>query len=82
MLIGCDESGRIDIALAPIPGDIRACINAGLVPVPKKGSMSKQEVVNLIAAMRKSEVAHTRCGSRLLRWYDTQAAVYAQRSPW
>lgn len=78
-LIGCDESGRIDIALAPIPGDIRACINAGMTGVPKRGTMSKQEVVALMAALRRSEVAHTRCGQRLLSWYDAQAAIYAQR---
>lgn len=72
-LTACASSGRLKpTSLAPVPGDIRACFNH-LVPAPKRGSMSKRQVVELIAALKKSEVSKSQCGQRLIKFYENQS---------
>jgi len=74
-LTGCASSGAARdgrIRLAAIPQDIRTCI-AREVPAPLPGSMSRAQAASLIAAFRKSDLAKTHCGKRLVAWYDAQA---------
>lgn len=74
-LTSCVDSGR-QITLAPVPGDLRVCFGR-FVPAPKPGALSKREVAALIAELKKSELTKSRCGKRLIAWYETQAGVFA-----
>lgn len=76
MLMGCDQSSG-EVNLAVVPADLRLCFDR-LVPIPPQGKMSAQQVARLVADLRRSEVAKSRCGKRLLSWYDKQAAVYSK----
>lgn len=73
-LTGCANYGN-SVSLAPVPGDIPACFNR-LVPAPKKGPMTKKDIVHLIGELKKSELSKSRCGKRLIEWYDTQRDVF------
>jgi hypothetical protein len=41
--------------------------------------MSKQEVVALIASLKKSELNKSLCGRRLIGWYENQRDVFARQ---
>lgn len=56
---------------------MKACFGQ-FVPAPKPGALSKQEVVALIAALKKSELSKSQCGQRLISWYETQRDVFAR----
>ena len=75
-LTGCVTSGQAPknsrVRLSAVPADIRTCI-AKEVPVPLPGSMSRADAAQLMAMFRKSDVAKTHCGIRLIGWYDAQA---------
>ena len=57
--------------LAPIPGDIKSCINR-LTGFPEGEALSQAQVQKLIVELRKSEVQKTKCGKRLIRLYESQ----------
>lgn len=38
--------------------------------MPPEGPMSKSQTIALIAALRKSEVAKSQCGKRLIAFYE------------
>ena len=77
-LTGCVNSGTpvtgsIRITLPAPPGDLQGCF-ARLVPVPAGSTMSRAEVVRLIADLKRSEAAKSMCGRRLLAWYASESA--------
>jgi hypothetical protein len=47
------------------------CFNA-MVPAPQTGPKTKIEVVQLIAALKKSERQKSECGRRLIAFYEKQ----------
>jgi hypothetical protein len=47
-----------------------------LVPAPKRGEMRKSDMLRLIADLKRSEMAKSECGKRLLSFYETQRAVF------
>jgi hypothetical protein len=38
--------------------------------MPPEGALSKGETIKLIATLRKSEVAKSQCGKRLIAFYE------------
>jgi hypothetical protein len=80
MLANCASSGQAPgkgskIKLADIPPDIRACL-AKEVPAPLPGEMTRERASKLIFAFRKSDYAKSKCGKRLIAWYDAQARAF------
>jgi hypothetical protein len=74
-LSGCDEVKHI--TLAPVPADLKVCFGQ-FVPMPGKGAMSRQQTAALIAELKRSELAKSQCGQRLIGFYETQAEVYSR----
>lgn len=75
MLTACDPSSN-SVTLAKVPADIRLCFDQ-LVPKPTQAQLLRTKgVAKLIAELRESEERLSRCGKRLLGWYDTQASVF------
>jgi hypothetical protein len=72
-LAGCAtfSAGRDEhvASLSPVPRDLRSCFNK-LTPMPPEGALSKGETIKLIATLRKSEVAKSQCGKRLIAFYE------------
>jgi predicted small lipoprotein YifL len=73
-LTGCATSGSVN--LPPVPGDLRACFYK-TVPKPESAK-TRAEVFKLIADLKQSETRLSKCGHRLVNWYETQRTVYAQ----
>ncbi len=73
-LTACGGTGeRLDPpGFQPIPGDIIVCLGK-IVGKPKAGPMSKREIAELIAELHKNDVAKTRCGKRLIDFYNNQS---------
>jgi hypothetical protein len=79
-LTNCASSGQAPgkgsrIKLSDIPPDIRACL-AKEVPAPLPGEMTRERASKLIFAFRKSDYAKSKCGKRLIAWYDAQAQAF------
>lgn len=79
MLSGCGQSGpgvtgSISVHLPPAPGDVQACFSR-LVKVPTGDTMSRQQVVKLVADLKQSELAKSLCGRRLLAWYAKAGSI-------
>jgi hypothetical protein len=66
------QSGSIKIALPPAPGDLQACFSR-LVPAPEGSTLTRQQIVRLVADLKQSERAKSLCGRRLLAWYASEA---------
>lgn len=75
-LTGCVHSGA-EITLAPVPAELKGCFS-GTVPMPTPGALSRRQVVQLIADLKRSELQKSQCGRRLIAWYETQAREYAK----
>lgn len=76
---GCAASGGkpdLSLALPPIPGDIRVCINK-TVPQPER-IKTKADVVRVITELKKSERAKTACGKRLINLYDRHRELFTR----
>lgn len=74
MLSGCVSSGSVEVRptqLAEIPPDVRSCF-VKLVPMPALGRMTARQAYELIGALKKSELAKSQCGQRLIQFYDRQ----------
>ncbi|MPZ19512.1 MAG: hypothetical protein GEV06_16570 [Luteitalea sp.] len=59
-----------------MPADVQTCFSQ-YVKAPK-GPLSKRAVVRLIAELKRSEVAKSRCGRRLIGFYNSIAKGLAQ----
>ncbi len=73
-LTACAHSGSKPVEtprLAEIPGDLRACFDR-LVPPPAGGDLTKQQIFEKIAELRKSDKAKSQCGKRLIAFYEGQ----------
>lgn len=69
-LTGCAHSGAITKPSYPVlPADLQVCF-VHTVPAPKAGTMSKAQVLKLIADLKQSEGSKTACGKRLIKFYD------------
>lgn len=72
-LSGCANSGRDrPTHLAPLPADLPSCFEAQ-VDAPQ-GSLSKAQVMLLIANLKRSDAEKTLCGKRLIEFYESQAS--------
>lgn len=71
-LSGCATFGNKVVAPAypALPADLTVCFDKQ-VPAPKAGSLSKAQVIQLIAALKKSEAEKTECGRRLIAFYES-----------
>ncbi len=67
MLTGCATSGAPK--LQKLPAEYAECFG-DLVGVPPPGSMSQAKVFAIIAALKKSELAKSQCGMRLIQYYE------------
>lgn len=78
MLTACGPFGAgsqppsVRVSLPAPPSDLRDCFDK-LVAAPGSGPVTAQQIVALVAALRKSELSKSACGQRLLAWYATVA---------
>lgn len=70
-LTACATSGTKlqPTTLPPIPADIRVCFDL-IVAAPKKGAMTKKQVLELVASLKLSEAQKVACGKRLIAFYE------------
>ena len=68
---------KTTVSLPKAPSYYRACF-AKLTPIPVN-SLTRQKVVRLVAALRRSEKAKSQCGKDVLSWYDTVRLTYAKK---
>lgn len=71
-LTSCATFGNKTVApvYPTLPADLRVCFQEQ-VPAPKAGPLSKGQVMNLIASLKKSEAEKTECGRRLIGFYES-----------
>lgn len=75
-LNACVTSGnRIQVegySIPQVPAELRDCEGEfkRLVKLPEPGPMSKAQALDLIAKLRRSEVAKSYCGRRVFAWLD------------
>lgn len=74
-LTGCVHSGT-SASLGPLPADLKTCFDR-IVPRPGQPGteLTRQQIWRLVGDFRKSEIAKSQCGKRLIAWYETQAGV-------
>lgn len=79
LLAGCVENGRINpsVQLPHAPSYYLACFKK-LTPIPVS-DLTREKVVELVAELRRSELAKSQCGKDLLAWYETVRASYGRR---
>lgn len=53
----------------PIPADLKVCFDS-IVSAPKKGPMSRKQVLQLVANLKLSEAEKVACGKRLIAFYE------------
>lgn len=70
-LSGCGLFGRTEQVrtLPPLPNDLKVCFEE-LASAPKPGSLSKAQVIDLIASLKRSELEKSLCGKRLIAFYE------------
>lgn len=70
-LAGCMKDSSSVSDLPPVPADIKACFQSEGVPFPNPGrKMTRKQVAQLIVDLKTSEVEKTKCGRRLVAWYE------------
>lgn len=69
-LSGCGGFGSKPSTLAPLPADLATCFQTQVDP--PQGTLSKAEVMTLIADLKRSDEGKTLCGQRLIRLYESQ----------
>lgn len=70
-LSGCATSGSF-ATYPELPADLKTCFDS-IVPQPDPGSMSKAQVMRLIANLKQSETVKVACGKRLIAFYESLA---------
>jgi len=77
-LYGCVTNGNAGAGtkLPKAPAYYMSCFNK-LTDIPA-GTLTRQDVVRLVAKLRNSELAKTRCGKDLLAWYDQVRTSFAR----
>lgn len=71
MTSGTDVPAPVRQRLAEIPSDIKTCFDQ-VVPRPPKGDLTREDIIRLIGDFKKSEAAKSRCGKRLIAFYEAQ----------
>ena len=71
----CEQSVK-GVSLPHPPAYYKACFEK-LTPIPA-GDLTRADVVRLVAQLRHSELAKSRCGKDLLNWYDTVVVAYGK----
>lgn len=66
LLTGCAAYGTN--SLPPLPADVLTCFTK-TAKAPPKGSMDQQQIIKLIIQLRRSELAKSACGQRLISFY-------------
>lgn len=76
---GCQTKGHpaLGVALPHAPAYYEACFKK-LTDIPT-GTLTRSKVVVLVAELRKSELAKSRCGKDLLAWYGTVVKAYKNK---
>lgn len=69
-LTGCAAFGPTEPPLPPLPADLGVCFER-TVPAPAQGPITKEQVINLIADLKRSETEKTLCGQRLITFYES-----------
>ena len=71
-LTSCGPFGRNEPRpeLPPLPADLTVCFDRH-VPAPKPGTITKAEVMDLIAELKRSELEKSLCGKRLIAFYKS-----------
>jgi hypothetical protein len=52
-----------------LPADLQVCFDKK-VPAPERGTKSKAQLIQLIAALKRSDDAKSDCGRRLIAFYE------------
>ena len=74
-LVACTPvAPKPGVALPRAPAYYLACFNK-LTPIPAE-DLTRSKVVELVAQLRKSELAKSRCGKDLLAWYDKVSSSF------
>jgi hypothetical protein len=63
--------------LPPVPTHIKNCF-ASTVALPKEDEWNNAKVAEVIARLRQSELAKTRCGRQLIAYYEDLRRGLAQ----
>jgi|SRR5581483_3750781 len=75
---GCDPKiVPAGVKLPHAPAHYAACFSK-LTAIPI-GSLTREKVIELVARLRQSELAKSRCGKDLRDWYDTVRVAYAPK---
>jgi hypothetical protein len=76
---GCDMKNTPDprVALPQAPQYYRDCF-AKVTAIPAT-QITRDQVVQLVAKLRKSELGLSKCGKDLLAWYDKVVATYGRK---
>lgn len=76
---GCDMKNTPDprVALPRAPQYYRDCF-AKVTAIPAN-QITRDQVVQLVAKLRKSELGMSKCGKDLLAWYDKIVATYGRK---
>jgi hypothetical protein len=76
---GCQHKGHpgLGVTLPKAPAHYEACFKK-LSDIPT-GTLTRSKVVALVAELRKSELAKSRCGKDLLAWYSAVQKAYKKK---
>jgi hypothetical protein len=76
---GCDPKGAVPpgVVLPHAPAHYAGCFKQ-LTTIPIS-SLTREKVVLLVAELRKSELAKSRCGRDLLDWYGRVRVAYGPK---
>ena len=76
---GCDQKGAFPpgVKLPFAPSHYVTCFKS-MTTIPVE-SLTRDKVVRLVADLRKSELAKSRCGTDLLDWYDRVRVAYGPK---
>lgn len=76
---GCDQKAAFPpgVNLPHAPSHYLTCFKS-MTTIPVE-SLTRDKVVRLVADLRKSELAKSRCGQDLLDWYARVRAAYAPK---
>jgi hypothetical protein len=71
-LASCGNSGKTEPhgSLPPLPSDLSTCFEHS-PSFPSSGSLTKGDVMRLIAELKLSDTAKTLCGQRLIAFYGS-----------
>jgi len=76
LLIGC-ASFSSSTPFPPLPEHLRACADRVPVTLPE-GPWTVEDVANVIAYLRSSELSQDRCANQLKEWYEDVSGTVSE----